>query len=61
LRDGIFELRISFDNRISRNFYFYESNQKIIFTHGVIKKRTKTSDSDIEKAISILKILRGEK
>lgn len=61
LGDGIFELRVSFENRISRSFYFYESKQQIIFTHGFVKKEQKTPKSEIEKAISIRKALRGEK
>jgi len=61
LGDGIFELRISFENRISRSFYFYESKQQIIFTHGFVKKEQKTPKGEIEKAMSIRKALRGEK
>jgi len=38
LENGIFELRVSFENRISRNFYFYESDKRIIFTHGFVKR-----------------------
>jgi len=59
--DGIFELRVSFDNRIARNFYFYESGRQIIFTHGFVKKGQKTPKGEIEKAVSIRKALRGEK
>ncbi|SLM29909.1 conserved hypothetical protein [Desulfamplus magnetovallimortis] len=59
--DGIFELRVSFGNRIARNFYFYESNGQIIFTHGFIKKEQKTPDKEIQKAISIRKVFRGSK
>lgn len=61
LGDGIFELRVSFENRISRSFYFYESKRQIIFTHGFVKKEQKTPKGEIEKAISIRKALRGEK
>ena len=61
LGDGLFELRVSFENRISRSLYFYELSRQIIFTHGFIKKRQKTPKSEIEKAISIRKALRGEK
>ncbi|MEK7307882.1 MAG: type II toxin-antitoxin system RelE/ParE family toxin [Nitrospirota bacterium] len=61
LEDGIFELRVSFENRISRSFYFYESGRRIIFTHGFVKKEQKTPKSEIERAKSIRKILRGEK
>ncbi|OGV98841.1 MAG: hypothetical protein A3I04_07805 [Nitrospinae bacterium RIFCSPLOWO2_02_FULL_39_110] len=61
LEDGIFELRVSFENRISRSLYFYESEKKIIFTHGFLKKEQKTPKNEIKKAKSIRKILRGEK
>ncbi len=53
LDDGIFELRVSFDNRIARSLYFYESNRQIIFTHGFIKKEQKTPKGEIEKARTI--------
>ncbi|MDQ7838991.1 MAG: type II toxin-antitoxin system RelE/ParE family toxin [Thermodesulfobacteriota bacterium] len=59
--DGIFELRVSVENRISRSFYFYESKRQIIFTHGFVKKEQKTPKGEIEKTISIRKALRGEK
>ncbi len=61
LDDGIFELRVSFENRISRSFYFYEAEKKIIFTHGFVKKEQKTPKKEIERAIIIRKALRGAK
>jgi phage-related protein len=61
LENSIFELRVSFENRISRSFYFYESEKQIIFTHGFVKKGQKTPKSEIEKAISIRKLWRGGK
>lgn len=61
LEDGIFELRVSFENRISRSFYFYEAEKQIIFTHGFVKKEQKTPNSEIARAKSIRKSWRGEK
>ncbi|MFZ3064221.1 MAG: type II toxin-antitoxin system RelE/ParE family toxin [Nitrospirota bacterium] len=61
IEDGIFELRVSFENRISRNFYFYESGMQIIFTHGFIKKEQKTPKNEIERAKFIRKLWRGVK
>jgi phage-related protein len=61
LEDGIFELRVSLENRISRSFYFYEAERRIIFTHGFVKKEQKTPKTEIEKAKSIRKLWRGEK
>ena len=53
ITDGIFELRVNFENRISRNLYFYEHNKEIIFTNGFIKKTRTTPKSEISKAIKI--------
>ncbi|MBU1486796.1 type II toxin-antitoxin system RelE/ParE family toxin [bacterium] len=61
LVEGIFELRVSFENRISRSLYFYAAEKKIIFTHGFVKKVQKTPKNEIDKAKSIRKELRGEK
>lgn len=61
LDNGIFELRVSFENRISRSLYFYETDRQIIFTHGFIKKEQKTPKSELEKAKIIRKLWRGEK
>ena len=61
LDDGIFELRVSFENRISRSLYFYESEKQIIFTHGFLKKEQKTPKGEIEKAKTIRKLWRDKK
>ena len=61
LEDGIFELRVSFENRISRSFYFYEMEKRIIFTHGFVKKEQKTPKNEIERAKYIRKLWRGGK
>jgi len=50
LRDGIFEMRVSLTNKISRSFYFYMFGKRIVFTHGIIKKTNKTDSKEIEKA-----------
>jgi len=57
---GIFELRVGFQNRISRSFYFYEASKVIMFTNGFIKKDQKTPKKEIAKAISIRNCVRGE-
>jgi phage-related protein len=51
LRDGIFELRVRHENRISRSMYFYYYEKRIMFTHGFIKKTEKTPNTEIKKAI----------
>lgn len=54
LTQGIFELKVSLANRISRSFYFFESD-------GFIKKTQKLPKSEIDKAIRIKKLYLGEK
>jgi phage-related protein len=53
LTDGIFEMRVSFENRIARTMYFYQVERKIIFSHGFVKKTQKTPLSEIERAKEI--------
>jgi phage-related protein len=53
LEDKIFELRASLRDNITRVFYFYIQDQKIIITHGFIKKTQKTPPKEIAKAKSL--------
>ena len=48
--DDIFELRIKFAKDISRIFYFFWSEKKIILTNGFVKKSKKTPKSELNKA-----------
>jgi len=57
LESGIFELRVSHSDKISRSLYFYEKNREIIFTNGFIKKSQKTPRKEIELALKIKKEL----
>lgn len=61
LEDGIFELRVKFENRMARSFYFYESERRIIFTHGFVKKEQKTPKGEISRAKYIRRLWRGGK
>jgi len=53
LEAGIFELRISLPNKITRILYFYQQGAKIVITHGFIKKSQKTPQKEIQKAIKL--------
>ncbi|MCL1918881.1 MAG: type II toxin-antitoxin system RelE/ParE family toxin [Peptococcaceae bacterium] len=48
---GLFELRISFAGDISRIFYFFVVNNRIILTNGFIKKTRKTPPNEISLAM----------
>ena len=53
LTDGIFEMRVSFENRIARALFFYQADRKIIFSHGFVKKTQKTPVSEIQRTMTI--------
>lgn len=50
IEDGPFELRIKFAGDITRIFYFFVWENKIILTNGFIKKTAKTPKVEIELA-----------
>ena len=50
LGDGIFELRCSFGNNISRLLYFFSYNHNIIVTNGFLKKSQKTPPRHLKLA-----------
>ena len=50
LEDGIFEARAKVGSNISRVLYFFFDGQRIILTHGFVKKTQQTPPSEIERA-----------
>lgn len=52
LRDGIFELRTSFGSDTVRLLYFFSDGCLVVLTNGFVKKTQKTSQSEIETALS---------
>ena len=59
LMDGIFEVRVSFENRIARTLYFYQADRKIIFSHGFVKKTQKTPASEVQRTMTIRMTAQG--
>jgi len=52
LRDKIYELRVRVRHKRFRVFYFFFDRDKVILTHGIVKKTGKVPDSEIDKAIA---------
>lgn len=50
LDDGIFELRTVQGNNITRILYFFVIGERVILTHGFVKKTQKTPSGEIERA-----------
>ena len=50
LEDGIFELRTQLASDITRSLYFFYEGDRIIITHGFIKKQMKTPPREIQRA-----------
>ena len=48
---GLFELRIKFAGDITRIFYFFFVDNKIVLTNGFVKKTRKTPPNEIELAL----------
>lgn len=55
LRDGIYELRITFGHLEPRILYFF-NHKDIVLTHGFLKKTNTVPVEDIERAIGIRSI-----
>jgi|SRR5215471_2474425 len=49
--NGLFELRIKFAGDITRIFYFFVVDKKIILTNGFVKKTRKTPPGEIALAM----------
>lgn len=48
--NGLFELRIKFSSDITRIFYFFYVDNKIVLTNGFVKKTQRTPPAEIELA-----------
>ena len=48
--DGLYELRIKFASDITRIFYFFFVDNRIILTNGFVKKTVKTPPNELKLA-----------
>lgn len=53
IRDGLYELRISYNGNIYRIFFIFDEGQIVVLFNGFQKKTQKTPSSEIEKALQI--------
>lgn len=53
IRDGVYEIRINYNNNIYRIFFIFDEGQIVVLFNGFQKKTQKTPTSEIEKAIKI--------
>ena len=51
IRDGLYELRISYNGNIYRIFFIFDEGQIVVLFNGFQKKTQKTPPSEIEKAL----------
>ena len=55
LRDGIYELRVTFSNNELRVFFTYDGNTIVVLFNGFRKKTQKTPPKEIDKAVRLRK------
>ena len=55
IRDGIYEIRITYDGDIYRIFFIFDKGKIVVLFNGFQKKTQKTPENEIQKAIKIRK------
>ena len=53
IREGLYELRISYNGNIYRIFFIFDEGKIVVLFNGFQKKTAKTPSSEIEKALKI--------
>lgn len=53
IRDGLYELRMEYNNNIYRVFFIFDDGQIVVLFNGFQKKTQKTPAREIEKALKI--------
>ncbi len=56
----LYELRVKIGTNICRLFYFHWKEKTYIVTSGYVKKTNKTDKNEIERAIRLMKQIKGE-
>jgi phage-related protein len=55
VRDGIYEIRASYDGNIYRAFFLFDEDNIVMLFNGFQKKTQKTPESEIKKALELKK------
>ena len=53
LLDGLYELRMEYSGNIYRVFFIFDKGQLVVLFNGFQKKKQKTSQAEIDKALKI--------
>ena len=53
IRDGLYELRISYNGNIYRIFFIFDEGQIVVLFNGFQKKTHKIPSAEIEKALKL--------
>ena len=53
IRDGVYELRVSYGNNEFRIFFIYDGDTVVVLFNAFKKKTQKTPDNEIKKAIKL--------
>lgn len=61
VRDGIYEIRSSYDGNIYRAFFLFDEGNIVMLFNGFQKKTQKTPESEIKKALELKKEYYAEK
>lgn len=61
VRDGIYEIRASYDGNIYRAFFLFDEGNIVMLFNGFQKKTQKTPESEIKKALELKKEYYAEK
>lgn len=51
VRDGIFELRAQNKTDITRCFFFFDENRRVVLTHGFVKKKERTPEVEVDRVM----------
>jgi phage-related protein len=61
IRDGLFELRMEYNNNIYRVFFIFDDDNIVVLFNGFQKKTQKTPIKEIELALKIKEVYYADK